>query len=177
MKYFAYGSNMLLERLRERVPSAAVLGKVKLPGYTLAWNKPSKDGSGKCSIVKSQDFQSTVWGVLYEIETSEKPNLDKAEGLDYGYTEIKVPIEFMGEIVEACTYIATSINPLLKPYQWYKDFVMQGAKQNKLPTYYISMLETIDTIIDPQKPTTTGPTFVLLGLKTLPSQMQKKTSQ
>jgi gamma-glutamylcyclotransferase len=151
MKYFAYGSNMLFERLRERVPSAVALGTVKLPEYALVWNKTGKDGSGKCSIVKTSKLQDNVWGVLYEIDPTEKLNLDRVEGLGYGYDEIIVQLEFNGKTVEACTYIATSFNPFLKPFCWYKDFVVYGSRQNNLPKHYISMLETADCIKDPDK--------------------------
>ena len=49
--YFAFGSNMLLERIKKRVPSARVLGNATLGGYALRFNKLSKDGSGKANIV------------------------------------------------------------------------------------------------------------------------------
>jgi gamma-glutamylcyclotransferase len=48
MYYFAYGSNMSLSRLRERVPSAEAVGCFSLNGHDLRFHKLSKDGSGKC---------------------------------------------------------------------------------------------------------------------------------
>jgi len=151
MKYFAYGSNMLLERLRERVPSAIIHKKAKLQGYTLTWCKTGKDGSGKCSIVNTSKEQDYVWGVLYEIDSAEKINLDRIEGLGYGYDETIIQLEFNKEIIKAVTYIATNINPCLKPYRWYKDFVIQGARQNKLSKNYIALLKTAECISDPDK--------------------------
>ena len=139
---------MLLERLRARVPSATVVGTTKLQNYTLAWYKAGNDGSGKCTIVRTSRLQEYVWGVLYEIDPIEKLNLDKIEGLGYGYDEITVKLEINEKIVEACTYIATSINPSFKPFHWYKDFVVHGAIQNKLPKNYILALETVNSICD-----------------------------
>jgi gamma-glutamylcyclotransferase len=49
--YFAFGSNMLLERIKKRVPSARALGIATLGGYALRFNKLSKDGSAKANIV------------------------------------------------------------------------------------------------------------------------------
>jgi gamma-glutamylcyclotransferase len=49
---FAYGSNMLSARLRERVPSARPAGTACLPGFSLRWHKVSVDGSGKCNVVE-----------------------------------------------------------------------------------------------------------------------------
>jgi hypothetical protein len=150
MKYFAYGSNMLLERLRNRVSSAIVLGIARLSGYTLVWNKKGKDGSGKCSI-RISESHNFIWGVLYEIDFGEKPNLDRIEGLGHGYDEIMVELEFNGESLKASTYIGTIFNQSLKPFHWYKDFVIQGAIQSRLPQNYISILQTAGSICDHDK--------------------------
>jgi hypothetical protein len=48
--YFAYGSNMLTARLRERCPSARPLGLAAAPGYGVAFNKQGMDGSGKATL-------------------------------------------------------------------------------------------------------------------------------
>ena len=40
--YFAYGSNMLLERLQKRCKTASFLGLAVAHGYTLAFSKKSK---------------------------------------------------------------------------------------------------------------------------------------
>ena len=64
---FAYGSNMLLARIRERVPSARPLGVAVLRGHRLFWHKAGRDGSGKCDVVESNDTDAAVFGVLYEI--------------------------------------------------------------------------------------------------------------
>lgn len=52
MRYFAYGSNLCVRRLRRRVPSARALGPARLDGWTLRWHKRGEDGSGKCSIAR-----------------------------------------------------------------------------------------------------------------------------
>lgn len=48
---FAYDSNMLSARLRERAPSARALGVAVLRVHELKWHKVAKDGSGKCDLV------------------------------------------------------------------------------------------------------------------------------
>jgi hypothetical protein len=84
-KYFAYGSNMLLERLRRRCGSAQAIGVGTLNGYTLEFSKPSMDESGKATIVKSDVAGARVVGVLYDIATEELRELDNAEGYGKGY--------------------------------------------------------------------------------------------
>ena len=138
MYYFAYGSNMSLVRLKERVPSAELLGCCSLRRHDLRFHKISKDGSGKCDAFFTSNREDIIYGALFRIDASEKPNLDKAEGLGYGYTEKLVTvIDDNGNSVEAITYIAAKIDETLRPYSWYVNHVLVGAKETSLPTDYI----------------------------------------
>ena len=49
--YFAYGSNLLTCRLRQRTPSARVVDRAILRQHELRWHKAATDGSGKCDAV------------------------------------------------------------------------------------------------------------------------------
>ena len=151
MKYFAYGSNMSHKRLQARVPSAQVMGIAKLHGYSLAWHKVSKDGSGKCDIVKEYSPDNYVWGVLYEIEASDKKYLDRAEGLGNGYDEKMVMIASGSEMIAATTYFATKIDSTLRPYHWYKALVEEGARENALPDEYREKINSQECIEDPDE--------------------------
>jgi gamma-glutamylcyclotransferase len=148
--YFAYGSNMLSERLKERCPSARALGIAQLPGYTLRWHKRSKDGSGKCDVVAYRDGQ-VVFGVVYEIDVSERAALDRAEGCGYGYERRDVEVILNGDVVTTSVYIATrnATDSALKPYIWYKCLVVAGAKEHGLPAPYIANLEAVEALEDP----------------------------
>ncbi len=142
---------MSRKRLSDRVPSSSFQTIAKLLGHNLQFHKISKkDGSGKCDINETNDPKDSVIGVVYEIEDSEKPDLDKKEGLNYGYNEKTVNLTTSsGESIQASTYYATSIDPSLKPYHWYKEHVLRGAKENKPPKDYIKFLESIESIPDP----------------------------
>lgn len=148
---FAYGSNMPTARLRERCPSAHPLGVAELPGFNLLWHKKSRDGSGKCNIVKTSEPGASVFGVLYQIDRHEKPALDKAEGLGNGYAETDVEVYHGPDLVTAKAYIATDTDPTLKPYTWYRALVTAGAKEHALPANYIARLEAVPTVQDPEK--------------------------
>lgn len=141
---FAYGSNMPAMRLRERCPSARALGMAELSGHELHWHKVSKkDGSGKCDIVASEGSGASVFGVLYEIAADDKHSLDQAEGLNKGYEEIEIEVISEGVPVRAKAYRATNIDPALRPYTWYRAFVIAGAKEHGLPAAYIAALECV----------------------------------
>lgn len=153
MKYFAYGSNMFTPRLRERVPSAQVVDVAKLVGYRLRFHKRSRDKSGKCNALRTDDPQDTVWGVVFEIDPSEKGRLHDAEGLGKGYREAIVQMVGSQGQMTAFLYVAeaSAIDDSLKPYTWYKQFVIHGAHQHSLPDAYIQDIETVDAISDPDK--------------------------
>lgn len=145
---FAYGSNMSTARLRARVPSVRVIGSGVLRGHQLAWHKVSKDGSGKCDVVASDAPDAVVHGVVFAIDQTEKARLDRAEGLGKGYDERKVVVEVGGEPYVATMYYATSKDPALKPYSWYRAHVLAGAYEHELPPEYIALLEAIEAVQD-----------------------------
>lgn len=150
MKYFAYGSNMSLLRLQERVPSAKKLEIVTLKCHQLRFHMSSHDGSGKCDSFQTNNNDDIVIGALFEINKNEKGVLDKAESLGYGYGEKFVHVHNeLGETFEALTYYAIKIDASLKPYSWYLNHVVVGAKETKLPKDYLAVIESIECIEDP----------------------------
>jgi gamma-glutamylcyclotransferase len=143
---FAYGSNMLIGKIRQFAPSAAYIGVARLQGYRLAWHKPGAiDHSGKCDIVPSGQ-EACVYGVLYDIADEELPALNAAEG---GYTLEDVDVECSGERVRAKAYIAVKHDSSLLPYAWYKTLVVAGARAANLPAFYVAQLESVEAMQDP----------------------------
>ncbi|MCO4320710.1 gamma-glutamylcyclotransferase [Aliidiomarina sp. Y6] len=138
-------------RLQERVPSAKVIGVVKAEGRKLTFSKRSKDLSGKCNFYESNNPEDVVYGVLYEFDSSDKKNLDSAEGKGYGYNEQVVSFELNGKAYNPFTYIADAkhLDSSLAPYEWYKQFVVEGAKYHSMPDEYVALLESISAISDP----------------------------
>lgn len=150
VRYFAYGSNMLTARLRERVPSAKAIGIGQLVGHALRWDKRSwGDGSSKCDAEATGRPDDVVWGVVFELDPEDKPALDKAEGLGSGYMEQTVNVSMEAGPVTAVTYYATDKDASLRPYHWYKALVIAGAREHGLPPGYRSRLELVVTVSDP----------------------------
>ena len=151
IKYFAYGSNMSLARLRERVPGAKRIGCFLLKKYRLCFHKISiNDGSGKCDAFYTGSDSDCVFGVLFEIPLEQKKMLDKIEGLGYGYSEKMVSITSRsGQEELAATYYAITIDETLKPYSWYKDHLLLGAIESHLPRSYIKILASVKSVEDP----------------------------
>ncbi|OQW98916.1 MAG: gamma-glutamylcyclotransferase [Desulfobacteraceae bacterium A6] len=150
MHYFAYGSNMSVARLRERVPSATSLGCYILKEHDLRFHKSSKDGSGKCDAYFTANPENVIFGVLFEIDSQHKSALDKAEGLGSGYEEKEVMVVTANDsAVNAVTYVATNIDMNLKPYSWYVNHVIVGANEASLPADYIeSRIISVESVED-----------------------------
>jgi len=156
VRYFAYGSNMLTDRLRERVPSATAIGIGRLGGHELRWDKRSgHDGSGKCDAEATGRQEDVVWGVVFELDPDEKSALDRAEGLGAGYMDKTVQVSTDAGPVTAVMYYAIDKDASLRPYHWYKALVIAGAREHGLPAGYRSRLELVVTVSD-HNPTRAG---------------------
>jgi gamma-glutamylcyclotransferase len=93
-------------------------------------------------------------GVLLNIDSKEKLLLDKAEGLGLGYNEDTLTFfDQLSNSYSAQVYIAdnSSINNHLLPFDWYKEFIVTGSIHNQLPADYISQLQSIPCIPDPDE--------------------------
>lgn len=144
---------MSIARLRERVPSAVALGCYTLKEHDLRFHKSGSDGSAKCDAFHTGDRDDVVFGALFEIKASEKPALDKAEGLGYGYDQKDVTVLTVnGSSLESLTYIATKTDESLKPYSWYVNHVLVGAHETSIPENYIqSKISSVESIQDTNK--------------------------
>ena len=148
--YFSYGSNMSSLRLMERVPSATFLSIATLKEHKLQFHKKSKDGSGKCDAEHTANRNDCVIGVVFALSASDKKELDRKECLGFGYKEKTVTVMLEnGDRIEAATYYATETDATLNPYNWYKEHVLRGAKENNLPHDYISIIEKVESLPDP----------------------------
>lgn len=145
--YFAYGSNLLRERLLARCPNLTFVGLATLAAHRLTFDKVSSDGSGKCTF--EPDDAGEVSGVLWEVLESELEDLDLAEGAGNGYERCRLTVLHADRKSEVLTYRATDFRPDLPPYDWYLALVVAGAKQQKLPEDYVKGLLATHFEVDP----------------------------
>ena len=145
--YFAYGSNLLSGRMRERVPSARREAVAVLDHHRLACNKRGCDGSAKANLVPAAGHW--VWGVLYRIEGAELALLDRFES---GYERVVVEVRTAsGEARLASTYRSDRITEDPVPFDWYRGMILEGAREQGLPEQYLTLLEAL-----PAKPDANG---------------------
>nr|WP_277347541.1 gamma-glutamylcyclotransferase family protein [Wenzhouxiangella sp. XN79A] len=150
--YFAYGSNLMTARLIARCPSARKAGNAILPGHRLAWHKIGCDDTGKCDVVPTGRPTDHVHGVAWRIRSAERPALDFHEELDTGYTAEAVRILVNRRVRLARTYRAIPTDASLLPLDWYKRFVVEGAREHALPEHWIASLHRASVMRDDDAP-------------------------
>jgi len=137
--YFAYGSNMNSMRMRERAPSAVVIGTACLKHHHVVCNKLGQDGTAKANIVPRRD--TSTYGVLYGISASEMKLLDTEEA---GYRRVeKTLLNHLNQEVHAQTYVAFRLTHQPVTTDWYKSLMIRGATEHGLPEDYIRALENL----------------------------------
>lgn len=151
--YFAFGSNMLRQRLARRCPSARALRPAILENHAFTFSKIGRDGSGKATVVE-QDA-SLVYGVLYTLDAREIDVLDTFEGRGKGYDRVEdcALLDLDGATrFSACTYRAPKAyrDAAALPFDWYHALVMAGARQNGLPEDYICAIAGLGYRPDPE---------------------------
>jgi hypothetical protein len=125
-----------------------------LAGHVLAFRKESDDRSAKCDIPtgKPEDF---VHGFVFRITSSERKQLDEAEGVGKGYDATDVQVLTSHGPIPCVTYVATRINDGLRPYDWYRDLVLAGALEHGLPESYVTRIAETPIVPDPMPARTT----------------------
>lgn len=92
-------------------------------------------------------------GVLFSFDVTDRPGLDRAEGRGAGYDHIEVTaLDTEGGSLNGLTYLAhlDHNDDHLKPYGWYRDLVIEGAREHGLPQDYVEgWIKAIEAIEDP----------------------------
>ncbi len=143
--YFAYGSNMLTERLVARCPGAKPVGVAYAPDHAVSYCLVGSDGSAKAGIIR--EIGSEAWGVLFEVPWAEQPILDRFEGTPDLYQREQLDVVRMedGQSVTAVTYRPQPgyISHSKKPYDWYRALCLGGAMQHKMPPHAHAALAAV----------------------------------
>lgn len=150
MLLFAYGSNMCGGKLALAAEGATFVDIAILPRHDLRFHKRSDDGSGKADALFTDNLAHVVWGVIFDVPTSSWASLVRSEG---GYREVDVEVAAPAAGKVTCrTFLAKPerIHAGLKPYGWYKRYVVEGARAHALPAEYIARLDAFESIEDPK---------------------------
>lgn len=149
MLYFAYGSNMSLKRLQQRVPGTQFVSVAALLNYQFRFHKKGQDGSAKADALFTGNREDCVYGALYKIPEHELLRLDQIEDCGIGYERKEVRVNSGDKSYSAWIYCALHIDRSLKPYAWYHRHVIVGAEELSLPSEYIQHIKGLSCCEDP----------------------------
>lgn len=140
--YFAYGSNMDVEQLKERIGNSFdILGPAVLKDYVLKFNKISVRRGGCANIEPAKGEE--VWGILFKLNEEQIKKLDVYEGAPTHYRRVNVKVQTeKGEELEAVTYVACEEfkREGLRPSEDYLKHLLSAKEM--LPESYIKKLKT-----------------------------------
>jgi gamma-glutamylcyclotransferase len=149
-RVFAYGSNLAIARIEERVGRVVVRGSGRLDRHALRFHKTGRDGSGKADAFATGNAADVVHGVVYEMAVEAKRTLDRFEGLGTDYLEKDVTIATaMGDVASTVYYAHPArVDPTAVPFDWYLGLVIEGARWHRLPESYVERIAAHPTRID-----------------------------
>lgn len=152
--YFAYGTDMDPQELREACPGAEAIGPAYAPGFRIAFNR-YRAGAGAWGANLLEDIRFLTWGVLARVPPGELLALDRREGYRIGRPgesssvrrEIEVQVPGHGP-VRAWAYFGvpgTELAPEPEPAQPDPAFLqalVAAAEAQDLPFDYIAALRS-----------------------------------
>lgn len=148
MLYFGYGSNMPKSRIEARLGHVERLGAACLPGWRLAFHKRGADGSGKCDAIPTRRPGDRLWGALDRLSEDQMEELDRIEQ-GYERRTVEVRFEEGARIAELFVAREDRIDPELRPWHWYKELVLAGARELGLPAGYVASIREVASRPDP----------------------------
>lgn len=151
-KYFAFGSNLSYEQMKNRVGAYGPLNppkKTTLNGYELVYNKWA--GTRGCYCANIQPSRGgKVEGVVYELNDRQISALNRNEGYypsrhgqGQGYQKTNLRVNINGTPTNVFTYIAPKRRQEAKyvPNFAYQDIIVSGAIEHGLSQSYINKLK------------------------------------
>jgi hypothetical protein len=122
--YIAYGSNLNLQQMKYRCPTAKVVGKSEIKDYELLF-RGSKTGSyATIEPCKGDSVPVLIWSVKPKDEIA----LDRYEGFPRFYEKETIELELKGKVVSAFVYVMTEGHQLGMPSEIYIKTIEEGYK-------------------------------------------------
>lgn len=126
--YIAYGSNINLEQMAHRCPTAEKVAAAFLEGYELQFK-------GYATISENKETKTPV--LAWRLKPQDECNLDKYEGFPKVYCKKTVELEINGENQEAMVYIMNNDNHLQMPSVDYYRAILKGYEDNNMNTEHL----------------------------------------
>jgi hypothetical protein len=122
--YLAYGSNLNLEQMAKRCPTAKVVGSCNLEGYQLLFKGPH---DGAVATIEAKE-NSQVPVLIWEIKPDDELALDYYEGWPVLYRKETIKVTVGKRLVPAMVYLMNGNRPLGLPSCYYYSIIQEGYK-------------------------------------------------
>ncbi|MEI6132429.1 MAG: gamma-glutamylcyclotransferase family protein [Bacillota bacterium] len=120
--YIAYGSNLNLEQMAHRCPTAKVVGKSKLSGYELLF----RGGYGGAVATVEKAKGTAVPVLVWQLQPSDEVALDRYEGFPSFYRKETAKVRLGKDWTEVMVYIMNDGRALGAPSRYYFEVIKQG---------------------------------------------------
>ena len=120
--YLAYGSNLNLDQMAYRCPTATILGTSELKDYRLLF----RGGHGSAVATVEPYEGGSVPVLLWAITASDEAALDHYEGWPFLYRKENVTVKLGRRNVQAMAYIMNDGRPLGMPSPFYYKTILDG---------------------------------------------------
>jgi len=117
--YIAYGSNLSIEQMAHRCPTAKIVGTSTLKDWRLLFNGPA-------SIEEYKGYEVPV--LIWEIKPEDERSLDRYEGYPNYYRKEMLEVEVNGEKLDAMVYIMNT-NKESIPSSYYFNILVAGYRR------------------------------------------------
>ncbi len=122
--YIAYGSNLNLEQMADRCPTAHVAGVSVMEGWQLLFRGAHVGAVATVEPCEGGSVPVLVW----EITPADEAALDRYEGWPFLYRKETVEVKLCGKTVKAMIYIMNEGRPLGQPSCYYYTTILEGYR-------------------------------------------------
>lgn len=120
--YIAYGSNLNLEQMAKRCPTAEVVGKTHLHNFRLMFRGK---GTAVATVEKQEGGKVPV--LVWRLQPNDEHNLDLYEGYPNFYRKEMLRISISGRRMSAMIYIMNAVkHPYDTPSRSYFETIRLG---------------------------------------------------
>ena len=138
--YFAYGSNLNMGQMMNRVREWTVSKRAVLKGYKLKFNAHSPRWGGlTANVARTDNPDDKVYGALYRILREKVDVLSTYEGTKPTDT----PVEADGVNLQAKTYLFKRSRVSGNPPEAYLNVMLTGLRQHGYPEAVIKEVKKI----------------------------------
>lgn len=131
--YIAYGSNLNLEQMKLRCPTAEVVGVSELRGYKLVF----RGSLTNAYATLEESTEDTVPVLIWSLQPQDEKALDRYEGYPRFYFKEMHTAIVNNKPVEAIVYIMNKKYKAGIPSGDYYNIVYKGYNDNGLTTEYL----------------------------------------